>query len=208
MEQRLAAAALESLGRSLIVSDAKGGVTLLSARGRPLWTISSPKPLLHLTFIPSRRQVVASADFGLAGSLDDKGAWIWKDAPITNVGDLSITGDGATVLLACYSEGLHRYGDDGRSLGRLPTAQPCRHVAQSYSGDRILVAGLNPELVLLNRDGTELARRALDCPVTGLALSALGDTAVVSLASGTIMKWKITSKRSPNRGRETGSSAT
>src|SRR5439155_13984382 len=105
--------------------------------------------------------------------------------------DLAVSGDGATLLLACFSEGLYRYGQDGRDRDRLRTAQPCRHVAQSYAGDRILAAGLNSELMLLNRDGEELALVTLENSITGLALDALGETACACLSDGAVMKWRI-----------------
>jgi len=181
------AAALDSLGQYLAVADAGGDFSLFDQTGRLVFRVQSPRPLHHLTFVPTLPQVVGSADYGLVASFDATGKALWRDGLVAHVGSLSVTGDGSQIVLACFSEGLQRYSASGQKLGRLAGAEPCRLAEAAYDGRNFLVAGLGEQLRLLDGDGQTVATHVFDQPAAALALSPLGDRGVVALLEGPVL---------------------
>ena len=190
------AAALDAFGRYLAVADEKGSVHLFDARGEVVGRASSARPLCHVAFVPAAPWLVGSADFGLAGSFDMKGTWRWRDGLIVNIGSLAVNGDGSQLLLDCFSEGLRRFDASGKPLDALRLPEPCRLVAQSFDGSRILVAAMDSQIWLIDPQGRILAGQRFAQPVSALALAALADFAIVALADGTIQCLKPPAARS------------
>jgi hypothetical protein len=182
-------AALDSFGQYLAVSDQRGRLHVLDCFGRAVGHVDCPRPLKHLGFTPTG--IVGSADYGLVASFDLTGGWRWRDGLVAHVGALSVSGDGEQVVLACFSEGVLRYDGQGKKLARLPAPEPCRLVALSYDGQRLLLGGLTGRVALLDAAGATLGSLALERPIAGLALAALGESAVVTLAGGPVVRLSL-----------------
>ena len=186
LEYRAAAVAVDPLGNFVTAVNGRGQVHTFDAAGQPVASFQSPQPLVHVAFVPARTHLVGCAGFGLVGAFDVVGNWKWREAIVVNVGGLSINGDGTSLLLACFSEGLQRFQADGTSQGRMATPEPCRLVAQSFDGDRICAGGMANQLFLLDRDGGLQCRHELESPLTALAFSALGDAVFVGQARNVV----------------------
>jgi hypothetical protein len=187
MPQPLVALAMDALGQYVAAADQRGGVHLFNQLGQPAGSLQSPRPLHHLAFVAEQTWLVGSADYGLVGSFDVAGRWRWRDGLVVNVGGLAITGDGAQMVLACFSEGLRRYDGDGRPLPALPSRAPCRLVSQAYDGRRLLTAGLSTQVSVLDADGKMAGSHTAEQAVAAIALAALGDYAVIAHSDGTVI---------------------
>src|SRR5207302_3270900 len=108
-----------------------------------------PRPLVHLVFVPAAPFLVGSADLGLVVCHDLQGKQIWRDALVANVGSVAVSGDGAAIVLACFSEGLRRFTLTGQNRGRLALGESCRLAALSFDGSRLLAGGLGNRFLLL-----------------------------------------------------------
>ncbi len=182
------AAALDPFGQYLAVSDTSGNVCLFTRLGRPVFRVQSPRPLRHLAFAPQAPVLVGAAEYGLVAGFDLAGRWLWRDGLVVHVGALSTSADGNQVLLACFSEGILRYGQGGVKQGRLSVPEPCRLVAASFDGQALLVGGLGSRVMLMDSGGKVVSTHDFDRPVVSLALGALADTAVLALGGGPIVK--------------------
>src|SRR5262245_30105249 len=182
-------AGLDPFGQYLAVSDQGGHVHVFDRLGRAVSRVQCPRPLCHLSFTPTG--FVGSADYGLVASFGLLGRWLWRDGLVAHVGALAVSGDGSQVALACFSEGILRYDAQGKKLGRLPVAEPSRLVSMTYDGRLLLVGGLAGRVMLLDSSGATVASQLLERPVAGMALAALGDTAVVALADGPVMRLSL-----------------
>jgi len=186
LRQPALAAALDPFGQYLALSDESGSLHVFDNQGKQASHCHTPRPLHHLAFIPTVPLIVGSADYGLAVAFGLDGSLAWRVGLVANVGSLAVSGDGQ-LLLACFSEGLLRYGPGGKPLGRWAVPGPCRLVGLSFDGQRVLAAGLKGELWLMDGEGRPLAEHMLEKPATCLAMGALGRDAVAALADGPVI---------------------
>jgi hypothetical protein len=182
------AAALDPFGQYLAVADERGGLHILDSQGKPAGQGHSPRPLHHLAFVAAAPLLVGSADYGLAAAFNPTGTLAWRVGLVANVGGLAISGSGELLILACFSEGLLRYGSGGKSLGRLQVPGSCRLASLSFDGRLVLAAGLAGEIWLVDAEGKLVAEQTLETPPMALALGALGRDAVLALADGPVVR--------------------
>src|SRR5438270_329671 len=84
--------------------------------------------------------LVAAADLGWLAAFDaEKTEPVWRDTPVANIADLAVTVSGGRVALACFSEGLRLYQDGGKARKPEAAVPPCRLVALSHDGGRLVV---------------------------------------------------------------------
>ncbi len=191
LPQRATAVAMEPLGRCVAVADVGGTLRLMDARGHTLWKATTPRPLHHLSFVPEKPVLVGAADFGLVLCFGASGECLWRDGLVAHVGSLAVSGDGSSVLLACFSDGLYRYSTNGpQSQQRIPLEAPCRFASLSYAGDCLLTADRPQHLCLRDPKGDIREQINLDASVAAIALSALADFVVAGLANGVIVRFE------------------
>src|SRR5207253_5267399 len=117
--------------------------------------------------VPTRPQLAASADFGWDGCLDlTTGEWAWSDRPVAHAGGLAVAGGGDPLLLACFSDGVRRYGLGGGYRGVIRVPKPCGLVALTFTGDKAVAAGAGRELFGFDAKGEVLFTRDLGEPPT------------------------------------------
>ena len=172
------AAALDPFGQYLAVATERGNLHVFNRLGEPVCQTVNPRPLLHLAFVPAAPVLVGCAEYGLVAAFDLTGRQVWRDGLVANVGALAVSGGGYPIVLACFSEGLQRYGVDGRKQERLPLDESCRRVALSFDGHLLLAAGTSNRLLLADGVGKTLATYAPEGQVVAVVLSCpMGDHA-------------------------------
>ncbi len=186
LPQRVVAVALDPFGRCLAAADARGHLRLFDCKGRPLASATSPRPLLHLAFVPEA-PFLAAADYGLVASYDLAGKCAWSDRLVANIGSLAVSAAGSRIAVACYTEGLVSFSLSGKQLGRQKTEEPCRLLGLSADGRLALAGGLGNRLFLLGPDGKALTVCPLDRPPLAVALAPLGERAVAALPGRRVM---------------------
>jgi hypothetical protein len=180
------AAAIDPLGLVAAVATSQGQILFFHADGEPACAASTPRPAIHLTFVPGTATVIAAADLGWLAAYDlVKGDWLWRDAPVTTIGGLAVAGAGEPILIACYSEGLRAYQRDGKPL-KLSAVSASRSVAISFDGKLIVTEHTDGTIV--GHDSalaTQFTWRP-DSRPTAIALSGLGEVLYVASAAGQV----------------------
>jgi hypothetical protein len=178
------ACALDPFGRKLAVADASCGLHFFDLNGKVVGHTQTPRPCVHLAFIPEEPLLIGCADFGFIGCFELSGNCVWRDGLVANVGGMGVNGDGSRIVLACYTDGLRSYSLDGRQHAAIPLAEPCRQVALSYDGKRALVAGLSSRVFVVDREGQTVSTHDLDASPVAVGMTALGDVFFAALADG------------------------
>jgi hypothetical protein len=181
------AVALDLFGGHVAVADVAGGLHLFDRHGKAVWKAMTPRPLRYLTFVPEKPMLAVSADFGLVACFDAAGKPLWRDGLVAHVGSLAVSGDGAVIALACFTEGLCCYAADRGQPQRIAQAAPCNLAALSYTGDVLLTAGLTDQVALRDREGAIRAEFSAEGAVVALALGALADFAILGLTEGQVV---------------------
>ena len=183
--------ALDPFGQYLAVADAEGGLHIFDCHGRRVMEIACPRPLHHLAFVPSAPNLVGAADYGLVACVDLSGRWVWREGLVAHVGSLAVSGDGGTIALACFTEGVLRYALSGKKAEPQVVPDGCRLVAISFDGRVSLAATLSGSIRLLDPEEESGAKMDVEQPPIALALGPLGDAAVVALANGVILGLQV-----------------
>lgn len=189
------AAALDSFGQYLAVADQAGTLHVLDRLGRVVTTTPGPLAFHHLTFVPAAPVLLASAELGLIVCMDLAGKTTWRDSLVIHVGGLAVTSGGEQILLACFTEGLHRYSLAGRKLKPISTVEPWQRVAVSADGRHILAGGLSQRLYVLDDNGRTRRTLTVDHPPAAVALDPLGRAAYAALPDRRIVAFDLSDPR-------------
>jgi hypothetical protein len=192
---KVVAAALDPFGQYLALGDTRSQLYFVDRQGRRLSQIESPRPFHHLAFVPAAPYLLGCSDYALVACLELHGTpgmgapplrWIWRDGLVAHIGALAVSGDGETILLPCFTDGLQRYSLAGKKLDRIPVSEPCSLAAVSFDGRLTVVAGLSSRIQVLDEEGKSLTSFTLERPALALTVTALGDQAFVALTAGGI----------------------
>ena len=184
LTSRATACALDSFGRYLATSDSEGGLRFFDSHGKLVGRTQTPRPLVHLAFVPEEPLLVGCADYGFVACFAPDGDCKWRDGLVAHVGTLAVSGDGSRIVLACFSDGLRSYDLEGKQQPRLQLPEPCRLVALSYDGRRTLACGLGSGVLLVDREGHVVWKHDMDAKPAAIALSALGEAFYAALGDG------------------------
>jgi hypothetical protein len=187
LQQRATACALDPFGKFLAVADAGGELHVFDAADELVCRTLTPRPLLHLAFIPEKQLIVGCADFGLVACFDLTGRCVWRDGLVSHIGGLAVNGDGSRIVLACFSDGLRCYDQDGQQKPPVRSAAHCRLVALSYDGRRALVGGLESQVWIADIEGKVRTSHELEGVPTALVLAPLADSFLTALPDGRII---------------------
>jgi hypothetical protein len=194
IDLRPTAAAIDCLSTRVAVAAADGGVCVFDEAGSLLQQSSSPRPLHHLAFVPEMPALLGAADFGLVVCFDRLGGVAWRDAVVVHIGGMAVSGDGATIALGCFSDGICCYSllEGPRSRRMVLAAGPCRFVATSYAADTWVTIGLEPVVTMRRSDGTAVGEITVAGNPVGIAVNPMGTQAVVATAEGTLLAYDLT----------------
>jgi hypothetical protein len=191
VRHQVLSAALDPFGHYLAVADSSSQLRVFDRGGRVVAKVQTPRPLHHLAFVPEAPLLVGAADFGLLACFDLSGQEQWHVGLVAHCGSLTVSGDGANIVLACFSEGLRRYNLKGQSQGRLAGAESYRLASLSYDGRRLLTVDSAHQLAVGDSQGRPLAATPLECGVAALSLTALCDRAFVALENGQVTAFDL-----------------
>lgn len=177
---------VDPFGLAIAVCDRKGRVFLIDRSGRLLHEMQLSRPLQYMAFVPSMPYLVGCADFGLICLIDMNGQILWQDGLVVNVGGMAVDGKGEQILLACFSEGILRYHFQQKKQPSLPVGEGAEMVAQSFSGERLVVVQRDRSLCLLEPDGQIFCKKNQSHGIATMAISALGNEIFIGSKDNTL----------------------
>ena len=180
--------ALEAHGNYAAVSLSSATTILYDANRKRVRRFMSLRPLIALEFLVHRPALVGVAEYGLLCEHAFTGEEEWQQQLWSNVGDLALTGDGQTILLACYSHGIQCHDGTGRQVGSYQVGGTVSRVSTSYVPGWIAAATMERHFYYLRSNGQVEFQATLPDDVCRLFCDPIGRGVIVGLTSGRILR--------------------
>jgi len=182
------AVAMSPQGSHIAVSLVNARNIIYDAENRRAGKFESVRPLQYLQFVPSVAELIGSAEHGCFARYKLNGDLIWSEKLWSNVGDLTVTGDGRQITLAGFAYGAQAFDGSGAPLGSFVMDGATKFVSSTYQPKFLIAATLERQLLCVDAEGN--LRWLLELPddVIRIALSPLGDWLVCGFASGRIVR--------------------
>ena len=180
--------ALEAHGNYAAVSLSSATIIIYDSNRKVVRRFGSLQPLIALEFLVHRPALVGVAEYGLLCAHAFTGEEDWRQQLWTNVGDMSVTGDGQTILLACYSHGIQCHDSEGRQVGSYQVGGTVSCVSTSFIPGHIAAATIERHFYYIEADGQVDFQATLPDDACRVICDPFGKGVVVGLASGQIMR--------------------
>lgn len=182
------AIAFNAHGQYAAVGLSSGVNILYDAHRRLVRRFNSSQPLARIRFLIHEPALVAATEYGLLCCHDFTGELQWQEQIFAGVGDLAITGDGQSILLACFAHGIQRHGGHGVQEGSYQLGGTVSKVATSYEDGYIAAATQERQFFYLDSHGQILWQAAIPGEVLRVACEPAGHGVICGLRSGRILK--------------------
>lgn len=180
--------ALEAHGNYAAASLSSATTIIYDSNRKSVRRFNSLQPLVALEFLVDRPALVGVAEYGLLCCHAFTGEELWQQQLWANVGDMSITGDGQTILLACYAHGIQCHDGQGRQVGSYQVGGTVSRVSTSFIPGRIAAATVERHFYYIAADGEVEFQAQLPDDVCRVICEPLGTAVILGLASGRIMR--------------------
>lgn len=180
--------ALEAHGNYAAVTLASAKTIIYDANRKKVRRFSSQRPLIAIEFLINRPALIGVAEYGLLCEHSFTGEEEWQQQLWSNVGDMSLTGDGRTILLACYSHGIQCHDAGGNQVGSYQLGGTVSRVATSFISGRIAAATMERHFYYLAADGQVEFQATLPDDICRVFCDPLGKGVILGLTSGRIMR--------------------
>lgn len=182
------AVALEAHGNYVAASLSSCTTAIYDADRKRVRRFQSRQPLVAMEFLVNRPAIVGVAEYGMLCCHAFTGEEEWQQQLWANVGDLSITGDGRTILLACFAHGIQCHNREGQQVGSYQIGGTVSRVSASFIPGRIAAATVERHFYSIDVDGQVLFQCTLPDDACRVICDAFGKGVVVGLASGRITR--------------------
>lgn len=191
LPERGHAVACEAHGRFMACALIDGFNFLYSSARKLVKKFESQQPLASLEFLRRRTGLIGVTELGSLSAFEFDGVQKWSQRLYGNVGDLAVSGDDRTILLASFSLGVQCHDGAGTQVGSYQMEGAASRVAISYDGSRIAASTLERVIFWLKKDGTVSWATHLPEEPVRLLVSPLGDSIILGLRNGRIlcMEW-------------------
>lgn len=182
------AVAIEAHGNYVAASLSSCTTAIYDPNHKSVRRFKSLQPLVALEFLVSRPALIGVAEYGLLCSFAFTGEEEWQQQLWANVGDLSATGDGQMILLACYSHGIQCHDSAGRQVGSYQLGGTVARVSTSFLRGRLAAATTERHFYYIDSDGQVLFQATLPDDARRVICDPFGQAVVLGLASGRILR--------------------
>jgi hypothetical protein len=188
LSQPVLGLALEAYGTHAAVSFANCTTSLYDASRKRVRSFSSLQPLTMLEFLVNRPGLIGVAEYGMFCSYAFSGEQEWQQQLFGNVGDVAVTGDGRTILLACYAHGIQCHDGSGRQVGSYQVGGTVQRVSTGFQGGNIAATTVERHFYYIDSNGQVEFQAVLPDDACRVICDPTGRGVVLGLTSGRIMR--------------------
>ena len=187
-EDPILSVAVSPFGRHVALGLANGKTVILNSRKRHVADFETIRPLRFLQFLVTEPTIIGAAEYGLLCSYDVDGKQLFSEKIWGNIGDLSASGDGNTIMLAAFNLGIQAYDGGGANRASYIVEGTAKNVSTSFTGDRVVVATLERHLYWTDSDGELLWATRTEEEIHGVICDPLGEWIVCGFESGRLIR--------------------
>ncbi len=180
--------ALDAHAEYAVVSLEGGQNLIFDSPRKPIHDFTTYQPLAHLEFLVHEPAIFGVSAFGMFYKFEFSGNEIWGENLWSDVGGLSVSGNGSTILLACFAHGIQRYTGDGQSDGSYQLGETVSRISSSFNPYRMMAATIEQQLCWLDFQGQVLWSAATPHKTVAIHCDPLGYGAVCGFESGEIIR--------------------
>jgi hypothetical protein len=188
MREPILAVSIDPFGRHFAVSLENSETRILNSSRKTIARFTTTRPLSYSRFVTNEADLISAADNGLVCRHHLDGTPVWGEPWWSNIGDLSITGDGKTIFLAGLNLGVQRFDGGGNSQGTYVLEGTPNHVAASFTLKRLVASTVEKGLIWLDPDGEILWTAETPEEVRTLRCDPLGAGIICGFESGRVAR--------------------
>lgn len=184
--------ALEAHGRYAAASLGNCTTVIYDSNRKVARRFNTTQPWRRFEFFVHEPALVASTEYGLLSCHSFGGEMLWQEQLYANVGDLALTGDGRTILMACFTHGIQCHNGRGTQVGSYQTGGTVSKVSTGFVAERIAAATVERQVFVIDAAGQVLWHSLAPDDVQTLACAPVGTGLICGLAGGRIlaMEWR------------------
>lgn len=180
--------AVDPYGRHFAVSLQGGETRILNANRKLVGRFLTTRPLAHMRFVTTETDLISAADNGLLCRHRLDGSFVWGEPWWSNIGELSITGDGETIFLAGLNLGIQRFDGNGNSQGTYVLEGTANRISASFILRRLAASTVEKGLFWLDSNGEILWAAQTPEEVRALRCDPLGTGIICGFESGRVAR--------------------
>jgi hypothetical protein len=188
LHEPIRALAVDPYGHHFAAGLEGGETRIINSNRKTVARFKTTRPLAHIRFVTSHPDLIAAADNGLVCRHDLQGTALWGEPCWSNVGDLSITGDGGTIFLAGLNLGIQRFDGNGNSQGTYVVEGTPQRVSTSFTLNRVVTSTVEKGLIWLDSDGEILWAAETPEEIVTLRCDPLGAGFVAGFEGGRVVR--------------------
>lgn len=182
------ALALDTHGQYAAISLDNGINLVYDANKKLLRRFQTIQPLIAMEFLVHEQALLGVAEYGLLCRHGFDGQQHWQEKLWANVGDMAVTGDGQTILLACFTHGIQCHNAEGAQVGSYQVGGTVCKVATSFVPRALAAATQEGHFYWLTPDGRITWQGILPEDVLRILCDPLGTGVVLGFQSGQIAR--------------------
>lgn len=187
-QQAILAIAVDPFGRHFACCLAGGETRILNASRKTVSRFETSRPLAFIRFVATETDLIAAAESGQIFRIELDGTPLWRESCWSNIGDLAITGDARTVLIAGLNLGIQRFDGDGNSQGTYVIEGTPNRVAVSFALRRLITSTVENSVYWLDSEGEILWAADVPESIRTLRCDPFGTGIVCGFESGRVVR--------------------
>jgi hypothetical protein len=188
LREPIGAIAADPYGQHFAACLDSGYTRILNSSRRTVSEFATNRPLAYARFVATETELIGAAENGLVCCHHLDGSPLWGEPWWSNIGDLSITGNGQAVFLAGLNLGIQRFDGNGNSQGTYVIEGTPNRVSTSFRLKRLIASTIERGLIWLDSDGEVLWFVETPEPVVTLRCDPLGIGVVCGFESGRVVR--------------------
>jgi hypothetical protein len=184
--------AVDPYGTHVAVGQADGVNVIYSQSNKKVSRFETVRPLRYLQFLTNTMEILVASEYGFTGRYTLAGAPVWTSKLWSTVGDVAATGDGKSMFLAGFAQGVQAFdGKTGNTRGTFVCDGTVGLVTCGFVKCKIVAYTLERTLFSVDDAGNPEWNVTAPEDIQRIILSPLTDFMICGFSSGRIMRFDL-----------------